>query len=295
VGRHEPVLVREVLELLSVRPGGFYVDGTVGLGGHAREILSRIAPGGRLLGVDRDSETLERARAELALFGGRARLLHADYRSLPDVLQEERPDGILLDLGVSSAQLDEAERGFSFQSDGPLDMRMDRTEGRTAADIVNRTPEAALADLIHEYGEEPRARRVARAIARARERGPLTRTLELADVARRAAFRSRRPGLHPATRTFQALRIAVNRELDRLGEALEALALTLAAGGRLAVISFHSLEDREVKQAFRRLAGEGFQVLTRKPLRPSHEEVARNPRARSARLRAVERPAGAAA
>jgi 16S rRNA (cytosine1402-N4)-methyltransferase len=291
---HVPVLLAEALELLAVRPGGTYVDGTVGLGGHAAAVLRASAPGGRLLGLDRDGETLARARARLAEFGGRVRLEQGDYREIPERLAGERADGILLDLGVSSAQLDDAERGFSFQAEGPLDMRMDRTAGTTAADLVNRMRESELADLLYEYGEEPASRRIARAIVFARERKPIETTTELADIVRRAAPRRRPGGLHPATRTFQALRIRVNRELEGLGEAFEGAARCLKPGGRLAVIAFHSLEDRAAKEAFRALAACGFRVLTRKPLRPGEAEVRANPRARSARLRAVAREEAAA-
>jgi 16S rRNA (cytosine1402-N4)-methyltransferase len=291
---HVPVLLVETLELLAVRPGGLYVDGTVGLGGHAEAVLRASAPGGRLLGLDRDGETLERARARLAGFGGRARLEQGDYREIPERLAGEKADGILLDLGLSSVQLDDADRGFSFQAEGPLDMRMDRSAATTAGDLVNRMRERELADLIHEYGEEPAARRIARAIAFARERRPLATTRELADVVLRAAPRRRRPGLHPATRTFQALRIRVNRELDGLGEAFERAASCLKPGGRLAVIAFHSLEDRAAKEAFRALSARGFRLLTKKPVRPAESEVHANPRARSARLRAVRREEEAA-
>jgi 16S rRNA (cytosine1402-N4)-methyltransferase len=267
------------------------VDGTVGLGGHAAELLRRSAPDGRLLGIDRDGETLERARAALLPFASRARLVHGDYREIPALLGGEKAAGILLDLGLSSAQLDEPERGFSFQAEGPLDMRMDRTRGETAGEVVNRRPERELADLIYRYGEEPASRRIARAIVEARRRSRIETTTALAEIVRGAAGRSRRPGLHPATRTFQALRIRVNRELEALGATLEALALCLAPGGRLAVIAFHSLEDREVKVTFRALLAQGFAALTRRPIRPSAEEVRENPRARSARLRAIEREA----
>jgi len=290
---HQPVLLAETMELLGVKAGGLYVDGTVGLAGHAGEILRRSAPDGRLLAFDRDAETMERARETLAPFGERARLVHADWREAPSVLGEARPDGILLDLGVSSVQLDTAERGFSFQQDGPLDMRMDRSQGPTAADVVNRTRETELADLIYGYGEERASRRIARAIVRARERRHFSTTGELAAVVRSAAGRARRPGLDPATLTFQALRIHVNRELEGLGEALTALASTLAPGGRMAVIAFHSLEDREVKQAFRAAAGQGFTLLTKKPQGASADEVRANPRSRSARLRAIARPEAA--
>jgi 16S rRNA (cytosine1402-N4)-methyltransferase len=288
---HQPVLLPEALELLAVRPGGFYVDGTLGLGGHAAEILRRSGPDGRLLGLDRDEAALAVAGERLAAFGPRVRIEHEDYRALPGRWSAERPDGVLLDLGVSSLQLDEPERGFSFQADGPLDMRMDPRSGATAADLVNRLPEHALADLLYRFGEERAARRVARAIVAARRQERLATTGQLAAVVRRAAGRSRRPGLDPATLTFQALRIAVNGELEGLSGGLSELARWLAPRGRLVVIAFHSLEDREVKQTFRALSGPDFRLLTRKPLRPGEEEVRRNPRARSARLRGLEREA----
>jgi len=293
---HVPVLLAETLELLAVRPGGLWVDGTVGLGGHAEAVLRATAPDGRLLAFDRDAEALERAHVRLAPFGERVKLEHADYREIPERLGDsaEPADGILLDLGVSSLQLDDAERGFSFQKEGPLDMRMDRSARETAAELVNRMRESDLADLIHEYGEEPFSRRIARAIVRARESEPIRTTTRLAEIVRRAAPRSRRPGFHPATRTFQALRIRTNRELDGLEQAFERIASRLRAGGRLVVIAFHSLEDRAAKQAFRSLAARGFCVLTRKPVRPSEAETRVNPRARSARLRAVEREEAAA-
>ena len=286
---HVPVLLAETLELLGVRPGGLWVDGTVGTGGHAEAVLRATAPAGRLRGFDRDSEALERARTRLLPFGDRVRLEHADYREIEGRLAGEAADGILLDLGVSSLQLDDAERGFSFQREGPLDMRMDRTARGSASELVNRMRESDLADLIHEFGEEPYSRRIARAIARAREKAPIATTTELAEIVRRAAPKSRRPGFHPATRTFQALRIRTNRELDGLEPALERAAECLRPAGRMAVIAFHSLEDRAAKQAFRALETRGFRVLTRNPLRPGEPETRDNPRARSARLRAIVR------
>jgi 16S rRNA (cytosine1402-N4)-methyltransferase len=290
-GGHASVLLAESLELLAVKPGGLYVDGTVGPGGHAAALLERSGPDGRLVGLDRDAEVLEGARERLRTFGARARLVHADYHGIPSVLGGERADGILLDLGTSSVQLDTPERGFSFRAEGPLDMRMDRTAGETAADVVNRAAERDLADLIYRYGEERNSRRIARAIVAARRQARIRTTTELAAIVRRASGGGRRPGLDPATRTFQALRIHVNRELEGLGGALAAMAGCLAPGGRLAVIAFHSLEDREVKNTFRELGRGGFGVLTRRPVRPSPAEVARNPRSRSARLRALERAA----
>jgi 16S rRNA (cytosine1402-N4)-methyltransferase len=290
--RHVPVLLEESLEGLAVRPGGFYVDGTLGLGGHAAEILRRSAPDGELLGVDRDAEALALARETLAPFASRARLEHASFQELPALLAGRRADGILLDLGVSSLQLDQPARGFSFRSDGPLDMRMDRSGGESAADFVNRAGEKELADVVFRFGEEHASRRVARAIVEARRRRRIATTGELAAIVRRVA--RGRAGLDAATRTFQALRIHVNRELLGLEDALAALAACLLPLGRLSVISFHSLEDRAVKQCFRGLAASGFRLVTRKPLRPGDAELARNPRARSARLRVLERPPEAA-
>ena len=277
-----------------MRPGGLYVDGTVGLGGHAAEILRRSAPDGRLLAFDKDPAALARSAERLHEFGDRVRFEHADFREIPDRLAGEAPQGVLIDMGVSSMQLDEAERGFSFNAEGPLDMRMDPTQGFTAAELVNRLPERELADLIYRWGEEHASRRIARAIVETRRHRRFTTTTELAEVVRRSAGRSRRPGLDSATKTFQALRIHVNRELEGLGAALERVAAVLAPGGRLAVIAFHSLEDREVKQTFRTLAPRGFRILTKKPLVPGDGETARNPRARSAKLRAIERTEAAA-
>jgi len=244
-----------------------------------------------VIACDKDAETMEATRENLRSFGDRVRFVHADFREAPQALGDERADGILLDLGVSSPQLDAPERGFSFRADGPLDMRMDRSADLTAALLVNRLPEDELANLIYRFGEERRSRRIARAIAEARKRKHFETTSELAEVVRRAAARARRPGLDPATQTFQALRIAVNGELDDLEGALQALASRLAPGGRLAVIAFHSLEDRPVKQTFRALAARGFFVLTKKPIRPGAEEERANPRARSARLRGLRKEA----
>lgn len=287
--RHQPVLLAECLEALAVRAGGLYVDGTLGLGGHSREILARSAPGGRLVAFDRDAETLAEARASLAEFGDAVRYVHADFRSIPETLGDARADGILLDLGVSSVQIDSAERGFSFQAEGPLDMRLDRSRGETAHDVVNRMRERDLADVIFRFGEEHASRQVARAIVDARRRGEIATTTELAAIVRRAAHG--RPGLDAATKTFQALRIHVNQELDALGDALRRIAACLARGGRFAVIAFHSLEDREVKQAFRELSRAGFRLVTKKALRPGDDELRTNPRARSAKLRVLERAA----
>jgi 16S rRNA (cytosine1402-N4)-methyltransferase len=302
-------MVREVVQWLACAPGRRMADLTVGLGGHAAAILEACAPDGRLVGLDRDEQALAVARRRLP--ADRARLHHADARALPEVLAREgwgRVDGVLIDLGVSSLQLDTPERGFSFQADGPLDMRMDRRNPLTAAVIVNEWPEDAVADVIRRYGEERWAGRIAAAIARARSLRPLTGTKELAGLvvdAIPAKFRAPHP--HPATRTFQALRIAVNRELEDLAPTLEAARECLSAGGRLVVISFHSLEDRIVKQTFRNWEGACVcppglpvcgcgrrrlaRVLTPRPIAADAVETRENPRARSAKLRAVERAA----
>jgi 16S rRNA (cytosine1402-N4)-methyltransferase len=283
------------VSLLRPRPDGVYVDCTVGLGGHAEALLA--AGAGRVIGIDRDGTALDAARMRLSGALDRVELVHADYRELARVLQERgvvAVDGALADLGVSSMQLDEPERGFSFRQDGPLDMRMDRSTGVPVAELIRTTDEATLADVIFEFGEERYARRIARAIVRARDRGPLTRTLELAAVVRRGAGGRGWQRIDPATRTFQALRIWVNRELDGLDAFIEAAVAALRAGGRLVVIAFHSLEDRVVKQAFRRIGERGapaVAVLTRKPIVPDEDERGRNPRSRSARLRALERVA----
>jgi 16S rRNA (cytosine1402-N4)-methyltransferase len=286
-------MTAEVLTLLRPERGGVFVDCTAGLGGHMRALLQAGAD--RLLGIDRDEEALAIARRELAPWVDRVELVQADYRELAEVLDARgirEIDGALADLGVSSLQLGSG-RGFSFQHDEPLDMRMDRTAKTTAADVVNTLPERALADVIYQYGEERHSRRVARRIVEARARRPLGTTVELAEIVRRAVPRGRER-IDPATRTFQALRIWVNRELDHLDRFLCEVAERLKAGGRLVVISFHSLEDRIVKQTFRALERSGpvaLRVLTRKPLRPQGAEVAANPRARSAKLRAAERVA----
>jgi 16S rRNA (cytosine1402-N4)-methyltransferase len=260
------------------------------MGGHAAAILEAGQPDARLFAFDRDAETMQRAREALAGQERRVRFVHADFRQIPAELGEERADGILLDLGVSSVQLDTAERGFSFQADGPLDMRMDRSAGETAADVVNEMDEEDLANVIYQFGEDRASRKIARAIVSARRQHRIATTGELAAIVRRASGRPPwKPGIDSATRTFQALRIHVNRELDRLSETLRALAGCLAPDGRLAVIAFHSLEDREVKHTFRALGAEGFEVMTKKPVRPGDAEAARNPRARSARLRGLRR------
>ena len=308
VAQHQPVLVAETLDLLAPerRPGGWFVDATVGLGGHAEALLAR-APEARLLGLDRDPQALERAAERLG--GDRVRFAHANFQDLEAVLERSgvgKVSGVLADLGVSSLQLDTAERGFSFRFDGPLDMRMGLADV-TAADLVNEKSEEELAKIFWEYGEEREARRIARAIVRERTSTPLTTTGQLKALIDRAK-RGRRPGaregrVDPATRVFQALRIEVNRELAGLEALIEQAVRLLEDDGRLVVISYHSLEDRIVKNTLRDLArgdidqvtgrprseSQLIEVLTRKPVRPSDEEVAFNPRSRSARLRAARR------
>ena len=286
------MLAREVVALLQPRPDGTYVDCTLGLGGHTAALLA--AGAGRVIGLDRDAAALAEAGARLAAAGDRVTLVHADYRDLARVLADRAVaavDGVLADFGVSSWQLDDPGRGFSFRAAGPLDMRMDRSTGPTAADRLATADEAELADVIARYGEERHARRIARAIVRARARAPLADTGALAAIVRGAAGGRGWQRIDPATRTFQALRIWVNRELDGLDAFIAAAAGALAAGGRLAVIAFHSLEDRIVKHTMRQLAAPGGPVraVTRKPIRPGAEEAAANPRARSARLRVVEK------
>lgn len=293
---HIPVLAEEVVRGLGCRPGGRYVDCTVGYGGHAALILERSAPDGVLIGMDQDEAALHAAGERLRPYAGRVRLIQGNFQELKQQLRAlgvAEVDGVMFDLGVSSAQLDEPARGFSFLADGPLDMRMDLRASLTAATLVNELPEQELADVIYRYGEERYSRRIARAIVRARATQPLARTLELADVVRGSVPPSYRHGrIHCATRTFQALRIAVNRELDVLKGALRDAVEVLTPGGRLCVISFHSLEDRIVKQTFRSLSrGDApcLSLLTKKPLVASEDERAANPRARSAKLRIAER------
>jgi 16S rRNA (cytosine1402-N4)-methyltransferase len=289
---HEPVLLEEAIALLDPSRGGLFVDCTVGLGGHARAILSGGAT--RLLGLDRDPSALALAAHTLAPWHERVELVHADYRELPGVTASRGItgiDGVLADLGVSSMQFEAPGRGFSFRRDEALDMRMDQTAGLTAAELLARADESDLADVIFRYGEERFSRRIARRIVEARQTAPIATTAQLADIVRRAIPRKGYQRIDPATRTFQALRIWVNRELDGLDEFLAAATRLLRAGARLAVITFHSLEDRVVKHVFRALATaeDALRVLTRKPVVAGERELARNPRARSAKLRAIER------
>jgi len=285
---HVPVMPAEVLASLSPRPGQIIVDATLGSGGHARLIAEHLGPTGRLIGLDRDPAMLALARPRLADYP--AILVESNFDQLRDVLdrQEISPvDGVLADLGMSSDQLDDAERGFSFQQSGPLDMRLNPAEGEPASRLLKRLSERDLADLFWKYGEERFSRRIARRIVETRRRMPLENTEQLAELIRRSVPRPRGRQIDPATRVFQALRIAVNDELGALDRFLAALPSCLKSGGRAVIISFHSLEDRRVKQAFR--DRKLWQVLTKKPIQASEDELRRNPRARSAKLRAAVR------
>ena len=292
--KHVPVLLEEALEYLKVRRGGVYVDATLGLGGHSAAIARQLGGQGKLIGFDRDPEAMAAAKARLA---GVAAELGAE---MPEVVFEARAfseaqgviakgslDGLLADFGVSSLQLDEAHRGFSFRTDGPLDMRMDTRSGETAEQVVNQEDENQLADLIYEFGEERRSRRIARALVRAR---PISTTAELARVISAAAPSMKGDKIHPATRTFQAIRIRVNDELGEIRSLLESAGSLLKPGGRLVLISFHSLEDRLVKDAFKAAKdAKVFSVLTKKPVIAGEQEMLRNPRSRSAKMRAAEK------
>ena len=292
---HLPVMLEETLRCLAPRPGETMLDGTLGLGGHAAEILSRLSPGGELIGLDRDPEALTLAAKRLDGVGGNYRLLHGTFDRVGELLKELELssdgafDGLLLDLGVSSMQLDRAERGFSFRNDGPLDMRMDPGEEESAASWLAQAPVEEIARVIRRYGEEPQAGKIARAIDRGRRERPITTTTELSSLIEELVPR-RGKKIHPATKTFQAIRIAVNRELDCLRDALEKLDRYMKPGGRVVVLSYHSLEDRLVKTVFRDRVREGFFISHPDGLqRPTQTEVQSNPRSRSARLRAVVR------
>ena len=308
---HKPVLLEECLDALAVKPDGVYLDGTLGRAGHSLEILRRLTAGGRLIGIDRDMAAIEAAKERLAEFEGQVTLVHGNFADLENILQDlgiTAIDGMLFDLGVSSPQLDEPSRGFSYMHDAPLDMRMDESAPLTAREVVNTWSGDELKRILFEYGEERFAPQIARAIVRHREDKPIETTTELVEIIRAAmpaaALREKQ---HPAKRSFQAIRIAVNGELDALPPMLEAAAEGLAPGGRLAVISFHSLEDRIVKQTMRRLATgctcppelpvcvcgkkPKLKLISRKPVTSGHAELEENPRARSAKLRAAERTA----
>lgn len=301
---HKPVLYREVISALQPDPQGRYVDGTVGAGGHAYGILEASAPGGKLLGLDRDPQALEIAAARLASFEGRAVLVHGSYQQITLHLNNQKwgqVNGVLLDLGLSSLQLEQADRGFSFQKEGPLDMRFDPAIEKTAADIVNTYPRKELANLLYEFGEEKSSRRIADAIIASR---PLRTTRDLVSAIERAGLKTR-SRIHPATRTFQALRIAVNNELAALEAFLPEALEAIKPGGRLAVIAYHSLEDRIVKHFFRRESADcicppelpicvcdhqaALKEISHRPIRPGEAEVAENPRSRSAKLRVAEK------
>ena len=289
---HEPVMLKEVLEFLSPEPGKAFLDLTLGGGGHAEALLKRLGSSGRLIGVDRDEEVLLATATRLRERFNNVRFFSADFGNLQDLdeaLEGERFDGVLLDLGISSIQLDDGKRGFSFQVDGPLDMRMDRSSGRTAEELLKKLSQGELANILREYGQERRAASIARTIVKRRARKPLMWTSELARICEHAA-RGKWQRIHPATRTFQAIRIAVNDELGALTRAMATLPKMLRSGGCLVVMSFQSLEDGIVKRAFREHARSGlYEVLTAKPLKASDEEVRENPRARSACLRAARR------
>jgi 16S rRNA (cytosine1402-N4)-methyltransferase len=278
--RHYPVMLAESLEYLAVKPDGRYLDCTAGLGGHTAAIAALLTAGGRLISNDRDAQSLEMARKNAAEWADRIEFQQASFSQL----NEQDLDGLIADLGVSRFQLTNPERGFSFQAEGPLDMRMDQTHGTTAADLLNYSAEKAIADWLHQFGEERRARKIAGAIVRAR---PIRSTLHLAGVVERAAPRT--GPLHPATRTFMALRMVVNREQEELDALLKAAPRMMKPGGRIVIISFMSLEDRKVKESFRELKRTGHaEILTKKPVTPSEQEVRENPPSRSAKLRAVE-------
>jgi 16S rRNA (cytosine1402-N4)-methyltransferase len=294
VPQHVPVLLEESLQYLNVRPGGVIVDATLGLGGHSSAIARRLGAKGRLICFDRDPEAMAKARVRLgelaAELGGEMPEVVYEARAFSQATEAIKPgtiDGLLADFGVSSLQLDEAHRGFSFRSSGPLDMRMDTRSGETAGQVVNQEDENELADLIYEFGEERRSRRIARAIVRAR---PIETTAELAQVISAVAPAMKGDKIHPATRTFQALRIRVNDEMGEIRSLLKSAPSLLKPGGRLVLISFHSLEDRQVKDAFREAGRDKvLEVLTKKPVVASEQEQLRNPRSRSAKLRAVEK------
>ena len=304
--KHIPVLLKEAVELVNCKKGGTYIDCTVGAGGHAERILELTSPDGVVVGIDQDEEILKIAEERLKRFGERIRLMHGNFSDIKGIMKDERADAILFDLGVSSYQLEDKERGFSFMSDAPLDMRMDKKAEITAADIVNSASERELSDIIFKYGEERFAKRIASFIVKEREGKPVTTTLQLSNIIMRAIpARFHAQNIHPATRTFQALRIAVNRELEILEKSLLNAVDILKPKGRMCVISFHSLEDRIVKRTFQRLEKgcvcppripicqcgikPSMKIITKKPVAPAEEEINANPRSRSAKLRAAEK------
>ncbi len=309
--RHEPVLLREAVALLNCKSEGLYVDCTLGMGGHTESILEHTSPSGRVVAFDRDIEAIRFAETRLGRYQERLKMMHADYRTLKQVWETNSfppANGILADLGPSMLQFTTTERGFSFQSNGPLDMRMDRSQAGTAEQIVNRSSISELTVILRNFGEEKFAGRIARAIVRERQTSPVQTTEQLRQIVEQAIPRNREKGIHPATKTFQALRIAVNKELENLDLFVFDAFDTLATGGRLVIIAFHSLEDRVIKQTFRFLSaacrcpkrflqcicgGKPLsKLLTRKAVRPEREEIDRNPASRSARLRAIEKRSG---
>lgn len=304
--KHIPVLLKEAVELLNCKSSGIYIDCTVGAGGHAERILELTSPDGKVVGIDQDEEILKIAEGRLKRFGERVRLMHGNFSDIKGIMKDEKADGILFDLGVSSYQLEDKERGFSFMSDAPLDMRMDKKAETTAADIINSSSERELSDIIFKYGEERFAKRIASFIVRERERKAITTTLQLSNIITKAIPARFHPrDIHPATRTFQALRIAVNRELEILEKSLLNAVDILKPKGRMCVISFHSLEDRIVKRTFQRLEKgcicppkipvcqcgikPSVRIITKKPVIPAEEEISVNPRSRSAKLRTAEK------
>ncbi|MEK6634734.1 MAG: 16S rRNA (cytosine(1402)-N(4))-methyltransferase RsmH [Planctomycetota bacterium] len=289
---HKPVMVEEVLDYLNPQTGQVIIDCTVGGGGHASKIMSKIKPNGLLIGIDKDMEILQTAKQHLSEIGNIFKLYHADYSEIDEVLRQagtDKVNGVLLDLGSSSLQFDQAERGFSFSKEGPLDMRMDRSQGITAKDLIHRLSEQKLEELFSKYGEERWSRRIARAILKEENDTGITSTRQLANIIERAVPRGKSK-IHPATRVFQALRIAVNKELESLEVFLNKIHNYMTVGARIVVISFHSLEDRIVKNKFSERAKQNiFQILTKKPITPGEAEIERNIRCRSAKLRAAER------
>jgi len=293
-GLHKPVMLQEMINYLNLKPGQIIVDATMGLAGHSLRILEHILPGGRLVGIDRDQESLEVAKRELDKFSGSCEFVHSNFMDLDKVMENlniQKIDGILFDLGVSSFQLGDPNRGFSFQNEGPLDMRLDRSSYISAYDLVNNLNEEEISALLWNFGQERWHNRIARHLVQERQKHPITTTLELSDVVMRAIpYKYRNYRIHPATRTFQAVRIAVNRELETLGEALHKAVELLDYSARICVISFHSLEDRIVKFAFRRLASQGkIEIITPKPLIPGLSEVQENPSSRSAKFRVAQK------
>ena len=294
LSRHRPILLKEVMHFLNPLPGNVIIDATIGGGGHSEEIIQKIYPSGKLIGIDRDTDALRIAQERLESLGRPFKLINKNFRDIKEIVQDlgmRDVDGILFDLGISSIQMETAERGFSIKGTGPLDMRMDRRDGRTAKDLVNRLSENELSCLIRDLGEERFHRRIARGIVIARKRKKIETTKELAEIILNSIpYRRNRERIHPATRTFQAFRIKVNEELVSLEEAIRETPNLLRRGGRVCVISFHSLEDRIVKNVLREFKAEGFfDIITKKPVPPEREEIFENPRARSAKLRAAVR------